>query len=1678
MSDPSACISDALVESLGTPYLSGRSVEESLLAVFLPSIASKDTLRHFLGITGDVPSHENGIKTLFDRAFTNAIWDLSIKQNVHLLWVPTDIEEPAPMPTVLTALKLHVTTRCPNQAVVIPQTTLSTVEYRELTNLLTRSPSKAKRVLHWPSASANFDEMRNAIIDAASTDKILQNGDGNIKMQVRQRKKELACQTKRSEVLTKNRRAITKGRAVVDSVLNHRKDNTEQTATTTVLEPTLSQQHEEDHNGVQPMELEVAASSLAEHVAKAVEASFRALEDNAQCEKAAADLAHPIVGFIRMAFQSITLYSAAQTCEEDANDIPRKDYRSKLLKLACLPVDGLKQAHKEAKDKSALHHLAITCAGQTLLRFGISGYGVAAARLSSSAYDDVKSVLQLLTATLPPVLRAARHFFTDVIKVQFGKRFGPDLKRLAADLWEDDVEPDLLNLGTMQAVTAPITREGDAFHLEATGESPGDTRRTAAGSSGQAPSPSFGETGPAGGPLQAGRQCGPSASVLSGENSGITKTTNTGGTRSRAVTSHGMVPNFQHLKHRHNTLKQYKMQVPSRQQAAIMMARLKGRGAKSSLAVKTTATSKGAAFGARGQKAQAAAVSKVQATKKPTNSKKRPITSKHVPDTPLVVVAIDDKETAANGRSHAISPILRPLSSSMPDAIPATDEKTSAVPPEITRMFSGPRQLKFGDEGSNTVLPGAIVVPDSHMGHGPFATTQVVVDNEKSWLQNAAGSSQPKRVSLDMHMAHPAVAKKPAQPQMDQHTPVRNTKPLTVSQTPASNGRAALLAQFFPALGSCICFMLPGNKKPTVGTIEVYLDKNNRDNRWQASVSFGGRSEHVWLLKSMKCETSRDIKKMNQWMLLSASADTPPLGEKEEEGGGGDEVAEDRVAPSAAKTRNPSGVSNKMHIRKSKAPIAKLSELDRLKSQLAVLEEKPETPIGTRISIQRNGRWVQATVTAFNGRKHQVQFVNGKEELMLLAKEAFKVKNRHEQDEQSSGKEEEQMVITNYGEKRPATQSVQQPRTKRVRMTVHAAEMTDTISRGEDCEQIEVPKLGCNKCKRNAAGCSLCRKAAIKKLVRQGVDEQLLGMLGCDKGMCKKGGNGCKTCWPHVLYALNAQNRTIVASSKATAPKRKAEDDDNEIPKKSKNRAAEGSIILSNPLPGTLSKVVLSNNGGAIQAEPVDGDGKKQREGHSDDQAHPPPPAAAAAGNKEEVVGQLTGTPSPSNVPTKSRRRSRLGGMRGMLSSLKKKRSGRDQEVTSTQKPRSSTAPDKTSPYTDDFALRDGATDDGDEEAQGGRAPPEGEEGEEDVAHAVSGKVLAAELDAVADGGGDVSSEQEDAAVLELAASGKLLPQSQLATDDEESGQVSSPQHTAIADSLMDAAAAGEPHLGEDEITPREEQPTPESSPPEKEAKQMHVSPPAVSVRVDPPKVPCAGDEIMCVLEDFKDTVHCRIVDVAQGSGDSPQPMNASWRETEEGWKVELIVCPLNLKVRFLSEFTVELSRDCYCVDGCHMTQPLDWTFLNYAGPPPQERVAAAARMHGDRRQSVDSVLVLAKEQQNQGSTFVHSSPSPQHLLPMQLDMARPVPSTERRGKKCSDRSDGGIALITAETIKQPAISRPTADHTPSISPAAQVWAKQAMAGSATENILRLSMDRPFRPADPYDIFLQHDLGF
>jgi len=1054
--------------------------------------------------------------------------------------------------------------------------------------------------------------------------------------------KSRAVETKATGAATKPQRTSTKGRTVVNLLQNGanasnakaigdeegisgrglsgsflKQQQQNQMKHQPSPSPLLSQP-KADVSALIPNDPSLAASLLKDRVAELVAVFTQKWAEDKNA--AGPELARCISSAVSAAFLSIELYQvviAAAKKQRDGNDNneddededgytgPRQtDHRNFLATNAILTSKDLRQQFKQTKGEEATNTFSLLCSSQVLLCFTICGYNMPAAKLSVSVFKEVEAIMQLITASTHPIPQATQGFFNNVVKVHFGKRFAPDLRRLANDLWEEDAEPDFAAMyasaaagGATTVATAttgmnhhhrqqqptastrgavPIAATASAPDTaaaglcEATGESPGlgnlnyaeadscdpssmsgdgtmrELRDTAVGHH------SNGNLATHGG---GGGGAGPSTSALSGENSGITRGTTVlgGGSRGtttnnyRAVTSKGQIAkplhHLQHLKQRHNTMNQYKMQVPSAQQTKAMLQKLKGKGTATTASMGQQAggaTSRGAAMVAKGtaQAAAAAAQAAVNGNGQQTNnkpvqtrqkqqpphlpnsntvaikpSKSAPVITvttlppKQVPDTPLDAIKAMGQQQQQQQQPneqimispHIVSPL--PNNCSSEGVIPATDQKhvPSAVAmvndnngnngvmavaerEGITAGGGGgavghaSRQLRF-----DGVMPGAIMAHNHHhqtvantVPHNKAAASSPV-PMKSTWMVNALGKQQQQLQSQQLAtVAAAAAAVDNADHHMDnsngvdvddanamaaaENTPLRQVQTIKSPPSAAPSSGRSQLNLLFPPPGSRIAFLKEeiskkggGSKRnPLIGTVKMYLDRNNRHGRWQAQVAFEGEEEEgqIWLLKDMMCESKGHLKQAKQWCILEKTQEplNSPImlleANAKKAGGASVRLTSRLAAVEAKESKAPSPIQQQQKKVEAKAPhkapaavkfkvattISKSTrsnatkqprELQGLKSKAIILDEDitDQINLGTKLRLKHpNGKMRVVTVVEFTGRKYRVQFSDGTQELVNLSREKYTIQGGKVPG--NGGKREEKTEEVKAGKKR------------------------------------------------------------------------------------------------------------------------------------------------------------------------------------------------------------------------------------------------------------------------------------------------------------------------------------------------------------------------------------------------------------------------------------------------------------------------------------------------------------------------------------------------------------------------------------------------------------------------------------------------------------------------------------
>jgi hypothetical protein len=957
-----------------------------------------------------------------------------------------------------------------------------------------------------------------------------------------------------------------------------------------------------DCSALLPHDPSQAASLLKDRVAELVVVFTQKWAEDKKA--ASPELARCISSAVSTAFLSIELDQAIKAAakkkqrvgnnneededeDEDGYAGPRQtDHRNFLASNAILTSKDLRQQFKQTKGEEATNIFSLLCSSQVLLCFTICGYNMPAAKLSVSVFKEVEAIMQLITASTHPIPQATQDFFNNVVKVHFGKRFAPDLRRLANDLWEEDAEPDFADIYASAAaggaITVAIATTGMNHHhqqqqptastkgpaptagpasapdtaaaglCEATGESPGLGNLNYAEADSCDPSSTSGDgttrelghtavghhsngnlaaLGGGGG----GGGGGPSTSALSGENSGITRGTTVlgGGSRgtttnnNRAVTSKGQITkplhHLQHLKQRHNTMNQYKMQVPSAQQAKAMLQKLKGKGTAATASMGQQAggaTSRGAAMMAKG-KAQAAAAAAQTAVgngqhtnNKPAQTRQKqqapplpnsksntavvkpsksapvvPVTTmppKQVPDTPLDAIKATGQQQQPNEQivtsPHIISP--PPNKCYTEGVIPATDQKQMPSTAAMVNDNNGNNNDGNGNSGAmavaeregttaggggvaghasrqlrfDGVMPGAIMAHNHHHQAAantvPYSKAAVSspVPMKSTWMVNALGKQQQQLQSQHLATAAAAAAVDNADQHMnnsnnvdigdvnamvaEENTPLRQVQTIKSPPSTAPSSGRSQLNLLFPPPGSRIAFWkeevstsgVGSKNNPLIGTVKMYLDKNNRHGRWQAQVAFEEEEEEgqIWLLKDMLCESKGHLKQAKQWCILEKTQEplNSPImlleANATKAGGASVRLTSRLAAVEAKKSKAPSPTQQQQKKAEAKAPpkacvavkfksskaattVSKSTrsnatkqprELQGLKSKAIILDEDitDQITLGTKLRLKHaNGKTHVVTVVEFTGRKHRVEFSNGTQKLVNLSREKYTI---------------------------------------------------------------------------------------------------------------------------------------------------------------------------------------------------------------------------------------------------------------------------------------------------------------------------------------------------------------------------------------------------------------------------------------------------------------------------------------------------------------------------------------------------------------------------------------------------------------------------------------------------------------------------------------------------------------
>lgn len=344
-----------------------------------------------------------------------------------------------------------------------------------------------------------------------------------------------------------------------------------------------------------PLTLEQAIEKVSSGLNAALDGLFQ--ETTAPLPRTAgAPLALAAQKLVDAAFSGVLAHEAATSDPDDALEV--SDIRIALCSRATIPAAQLKAQHAARVPYDQQCAFAWKCAGQVLLRLAIAAYTNPSARsasLDSVAFEEVLSLLQIIVATMQPIVVGGQDFFRFVVKPQFSATIAADVRRLEAALWDDEEEDDVDEDGGLTALRAR------AASLEKSGETPeapgnkiavADEDKGSAQSHGKAPAPRQEVLRQGGGganraaravvppargpggvprPGRAGSQPMPgtasigvgggSQSFRSGEASGVHGCAS-GATAGTAVTRRtGSLPEADFLSRRYANSKQYSMQV-------------------------------------------------------------------------------------------------------------------------------------------------------------------------------------------------------------------------------------------------------------------------------------------------------------------------------------------------------------------------------------------------------------------------------------------------------------------------------------------------------------------------------------------------------------------------------------------------------------------------------------------------------------------------------------------------------------------------------------------------------------------------------------------------------------------------------------------------------------------------------------------------------------------------------------------------------------------------------------------------------------------------------------------------------------------------------------------------------------------------------------------------------------
>ena len=218
----------------------------------------------------------------------------------------------------------------------------------------------------------------------------------------------------------------------------------------------------------EPLSLDQAIEKVSSALTTVVDSLFE--ENSAPVPRTAGSLlAVAVQKLVESAFSGVLAHEAAAGVDPDGDGLDVSDIRIALNSRATIAASEFKAQHavKIPFDKQCA--FAWQCAGQVLLRLSIAAYNNPSARpasLDAMTFEEILSLLQLIVATMQPIVVGGQDFFRFAVKPHFSGTIASDVRRLEAALWEDEEENDVDEDGGLTSLRAR------AASLEKSGETP------------------------------------------------------------------------------------------------------------------------------------------------------------------------------------------------------------------------------------------------------------------------------------------------------------------------------------------------------------------------------------------------------------------------------------------------------------------------------------------------------------------------------------------------------------------------------------------------------------------------------------------------------------------------------------------------------------------------------------------------------------------------------------------------------------------------------------------------------------------------------------------------------------------------------------------------------------------------------------------------------------------------------------------------------------------------------------------------------------------------------------------------------------------------------------------------------------------------------------------------------